>query len=186
MTEGSIERLFNFLREFTACGSLAAPLPVATPPKKAARGSRASLDERAAGPDPRWNLGLSSTFIDVGSGYGKVVLHAKLSVKVAKAVGIEYVPSRARMARRMRREPWRAGNTRSCRRRRVGCFGTGADWNKGTPPSTACSTSRTCTCTTRCSAIRRSSFWPSHSCNRDHVQDPRELPAPGGVGAGWG
>lgn len=104
MTEGSIERLFNFLREFTACGSLAAPLPVATPPKKAARGSRASLDERAAGPDLRWNLSPSSTFIDVGSGYGKVVLHAKLSVKVAKAVGIEYVPSRARMASDAKRE----------------------------------------------------------------------------------
>lgn len=105
MTEGSIERLFNFLREVTACGSLAVPLPVATPPPKVARGSSPSPSKTsAAGPDPRWNLGPSSTFIDVGSGYGKVVLHAKLSVKVAKAVGIEYVPSRARMASDAKRE----------------------------------------------------------------------------------
>jgi hypothetical protein len=34
----------------------------------------------------------------VGSGYGKVVLHAKLSAKVREAVGIEYVASRALMA----------------------------------------------------------------------------------------
>ena len=37
-------------------------------------------------------------FIDVGSGYGKVVLHARLSARVSEAAGIEYVASRADMA----------------------------------------------------------------------------------------
>jgi hypothetical protein len=40
----------------------------------------------------------SSSFIDVGSGYGKVVLHARLSARVAEAAGIEYVAGRAAMA----------------------------------------------------------------------------------------
>jgi hypothetical protein len=44
------------------------------------------------------DLTSSSSFIDVGSGYGKVVLHARLSARVAEAAGIEYVASRADMA----------------------------------------------------------------------------------------
>ena len=50
------------------------------------------------------NMCEESTFIDVGSGYGKVVFHAALSTKVAKSVGVEYVPSRAQKASEVQAE----------------------------------------------------------------------------------
>lgn len=42
-----------------------------------------------------FNLCEDSMFIDVGSGYGKVVFYVVFLVKVVKSVGIEYVFSRA-------------------------------------------------------------------------------------------
>mmetsp|Transcript_16210 Transcript_16210/g.54505 ORF Transcript_16210/g.54505 Transcript_16210/m.54505 type:complete len:189 (+) Transcript_16210:1-567(+) len=41
-----------------------------------------------------WNLTQDSTFVDVGSGYGKVVLHAKQLANCRAALGIECVTSR--------------------------------------------------------------------------------------------
>ncbi len=35
-----------------------------------------------------------STFLDIGSGFGKCVFHTALTVKVVKSTGIEYVQSR--------------------------------------------------------------------------------------------
>ena len=45
-----------------------------------------------------------NTFIDIGSGYGKVVFHAKLGGKYSHSVGIEYVKSRASLAGSIRDE----------------------------------------------------------------------------------
>ena len=42
----------------------------------------------------QWNLTNESSFIDIGSGYGKVVFHAALAVGVTRAQGVEYVQSR--------------------------------------------------------------------------------------------
>lgn len=93
MTEGSIEKLFLLLRELSSA-ELDAPLPVRTPVKGESRvDAWSGLD-----------LCEESTFIDVGSGYGKVVFHAALSAKVSKAVGIEYVPSRAQKASEVQAE----------------------------------------------------------------------------------
>jgi|TARA_B100001540_G_scaffold308176_1_gene322458 hypothetical protein len=103
MTEGSIERLLGFLRELATGATLAAPLPCATP-EKGTRSVGSEGDAASALAD-RWNLGPSSGFIDVGSGYGKVVLHAKLSgAGVGEAVGVEYVPRRASLAAAAKRE----------------------------------------------------------------------------------
>lgn len=41
-----------------------------------------------------WNLSADSTFLDVGSGYGKVVLHTQLVVGCRATMGIECVTSR--------------------------------------------------------------------------------------------
>ncbi len=45
-----------------------------------------------------WNLTADSTFLDVGSGYGKVVIHAKLSTDCRCAVGIECVAKRVEIS----------------------------------------------------------------------------------------
>ena len=45
-----------------------------------------------------WDLGPHSTFLDIGSGYGKVVLHAKLHSGCRAAVGVECVAKRAEIA----------------------------------------------------------------------------------------
>lgn len=87
MTEGSIERLFLFLK--TLCTSQ--PAAADSVPSRVRTPSDYRLDDSV-------NMSTASTFIDIGSGYGKVVMHAALSAKVAKAVGIEYVASRAAMA----------------------------------------------------------------------------------------
>ena len=113
MTEGSIERLLSFLKTLAFNDTLAAPLPAApsTPPNARTTSRTASstvprVTEPSQAPavDLRWNLTPSSGFIDVGSGYGKVVFHAKLSAKVGRACGIEYVTSRAQMAIQVRDE----------------------------------------------------------------------------------
>ena len=86
MTEGSIERLLQFLSELST-----AELDSPPPSRTAGEGS----------PGRDWkelDLCETSSFVDIGSGYGKVVLHAALSAKVSKALGIEYVPSRATKA----------------------------------------------------------------------------------------
>ncbi|KAG8469947.1 hypothetical protein KFE25_006402 [Diacronema lutheri] len=44
--------------------------------------------------NPLYDLTPLSTFVDIGSGYGKVVVHAKLEAKVRRCVGIECVHSR--------------------------------------------------------------------------------------------
>jgi hypothetical protein len=99
MTEGSIERLLIFLKSITA-KTLAVPLPISTHPEEELKSRATSCEAQnlASEPDPSWNLTRFSSFIDIGSGYGKVVLHAKLSARVQSAVGIEYVASRAAMA----------------------------------------------------------------------------------------
>lgn len=93
MTEGSIERLLLLLRDLSSA-ELDSPLPMRTPEKGARNADVASSV----------NLTEESSFIDVGSGYGKVVFHAALSARVAKSVGIEYVPSRAKKASEVQEE----------------------------------------------------------------------------------
>jgi SAM-dependent methyltransferase len=95
MTEGSIERLLLLLRELTSA-ELDAPLPLRTPEK----GQTIAEAREANGID----LSEKSTFIDIGSGYGKVVFHAALTARVAKSVGVEYVPSRAQKASEVQAE----------------------------------------------------------------------------------
>jgi hypothetical protein len=46
-----------------------------------------------------WDLGPHSTFLDIGSGYGKVVLHLRLMARMRLAVGMEYVKSRDDIAK---------------------------------------------------------------------------------------
>lgn len=41
-----------------------------------------------------WDLTADSTFLDIGSGYGKVVFHTKLRTGCRRAVGIECVTAR--------------------------------------------------------------------------------------------
>ena len=41
-----------------------------------------------------WDLGPHSTFLDIGSGYGKVVLHLRIVASMRKSVGVECVASR--------------------------------------------------------------------------------------------
>ena len=45
-----------------------------------------------------WNLDGDATFLDIGSGYGKVVFHAKLNTGCRCAVGIECVAKRTEIA----------------------------------------------------------------------------------------
>lgn len=45
-----------------------------------------------------WDLGPHSTFLDLGSGYGKVVLHLALMAKMRRTVGVECVASRHQIA----------------------------------------------------------------------------------------
>ena len=40
-----------------------------------------------------------STFLDIGSGYGKVVLHLRLMARMRRSVGMEYVKSRDDIAK---------------------------------------------------------------------------------------
>ena len=46
-----------------------------------------------------WDLGPHSTFLDIGSGYGKVVLHLRLLARMRRAVGLECVASRDQIAK---------------------------------------------------------------------------------------
>ncbi len=48
--------------------------------------------------DPGFDLNQNSTFLDVGAGYGKVVLHAKVMHGVRQSCGIECVFSRYRIS----------------------------------------------------------------------------------------
>ena len=104
MTEGSIERLLAFLKTLGShpeverlAASAGAGGTAKTPRRRGgapAAAAATARNFRAADA----NLTPSSSFIDVGSGYGKVVLHARLSARVAEAAGIEYVAGRAAMA----------------------------------------------------------------------------------------
>jgi len=87
MTEGSIERLFCFLAHIDQKDS-SDSFTVSTPQKNTATQSESQMN----------------TFIDIGSGYGKVVFHAKLGGKYSHSVGIEYVKSRASLAGSIRDE----------------------------------------------------------------------------------
>ena len=46
-----------------------------------------------------WDLGPHSTFLDIGSGYGKIVFHLRLLARMRRAVGLECVPSRDQIAK---------------------------------------------------------------------------------------
>jgi len=114
MTEGSIERLLVFLRTLGSHPEVErlAARKTALSPKKKKNGAenKSRLDAKNGTKNVRRgvsarnsllsdiDLTSSSSFIDVGSGYGKVVLHARLSARVAEAAGIEYVAARADMA----------------------------------------------------------------------------------------
>ena len=52
----------------------------------------------AAGWEGLWNLDADASFLDIGSGYGKVVMHLRLAVGMRKAVGVECVGSRVQIA----------------------------------------------------------------------------------------
>lgn len=102
MTEGSIERLLVFLRTLGSHPEVErlAARKTALSPKKKKNGAKNVRRGVSARNDHLSDIDLtsSSSFIDVGSGYGKVVLHARLSARVAEAAGIEYVAARADMA----------------------------------------------------------------------------------------
>ncbi|KAL1525631.1 hypothetical protein AB1Y20_020484 [Prymnesium parvum] len=47
-----------------------------------------------------WDLGPHSSFLDIGSGYGKVVLHLRLMARMRVSVGVECVASRDAIAKK--------------------------------------------------------------------------------------
>ncbi|KAJ1621891.1 hypothetical protein T492DRAFT_343581 [Pavlovales sp. CCMP2436] len=51
--------------------------------------------------NPMYDLTPLSTFVDIGSGYGKVITHVKLEAKVRRCVGIECVQSRHNIAEKV-------------------------------------------------------------------------------------
>ena len=75
-----------------------ASFAVSTPQKNVGR-SVAKPSSESPSPESQVN-----TFIDIGSGYGKVVFHAKLGGRYSHSVGIEYVESRASLAASIRDE----------------------------------------------------------------------------------
>ena len=89
MTEGSIQRLLR---------SLQSPLnaEVETEAGKDVGGTLIENEDRVEVDPSRYALGKSSSFIDVGSGYGKVVFYAAMAVPLKDAHGIEYVESRSK------------------------------------------------------------------------------------------
>ena len=95
MTEGSIERLFCYLARIDRKDSPAS-FAVSTPQKNVGR-SVAKPSSESPSPECQVN-----TIIDIGSGYGKVVFHAKLGGRYSHSVGIEYVESRASLAASIR------------------------------------------------------------------------------------
>ena len=48
--------------------------------------------------DGLWNLDEDATFLDIGSGYGKVVFHAKMHTGCRCAVGVECVAKRVEIS----------------------------------------------------------------------------------------
>ena len=48
--------------------------------------------------DGVWNLDADASFLDIGSGYGKVVIHAKLHTGCRSSVGVECVAKRAEIS----------------------------------------------------------------------------------------
>jgi len=98
MTEGSIERLFCFLARIDGKDSPAS-FKVSTPQKNPERRSTDIPTSESPSAESQAN-----SFIDIGSGYGKVVFHAKLGGKYSHSVGIEYVESRAALAASIRDE----------------------------------------------------------------------------------
>ena len=98
MTEGSIERLFCFLERIDGKDAPAS-FKVSTPQKNPERRSTTIPTSESPSAESQAN-----SFIDIGSGYGKVVFHAKLGGKYSHSVGIEYVESRAALAASIRDE----------------------------------------------------------------------------------
>lgn len=99
MTAGSIEKLFIFLRglDVDNLGGVELPPSLSTPNKYLKHNTLHSHSKYRIIPG-------CSTFVDIGSGYGKVVFHAKISADVSRSVGIEYVPARARMAEKIQKD----------------------------------------------------------------------------------
>jgi len=80
VTQGSVTRLLYFL------GNLRSLVLEGLPMREGA-----VLDKE-------WDLGEHSTFLDIGSGYGKVILQVKYMANVKRSVGIECVFSRDQIA----------------------------------------------------------------------------------------
>jgi len=99
MTAGSIEKLFIFLRGLDIENLVGVELPpsLSTPNKNLKDCIHHNHSKYRMIPG-------QSTFIDIGSGYGKVVFHAKISADVSRSVGIEYVPARAQMAVKIQKD----------------------------------------------------------------------------------
>lgn len=99
MTAGSIEKLFIFLRGLDTENLVGVELPpsLSTPNKNLKDCIHHNHSKYRMIPG-------QSTFIDIGSGYGKVVFHAKISADVSRSVGIEYVPARAQMAVKIQKD----------------------------------------------------------------------------------
>jgi tRNA G46 methylase TrmB len=94
MTAGSIEKLLHILK---CIDDEDVSITPSTPQKY--------LSYQTLSTQPKCRLipGVS-TFIDIGSGYGKVVFHAKMSADVSRAVGVEYVEARAKIASKIQNE----------------------------------------------------------------------------------
>ena len=67
-----------------------------------------------------WDLGPHSTFLDIGSGYGKVVMHLRLVARMRRSVGSEIVSSRDQIAKQaLFTLEAEAGTMRAAHRRRA-------------------------------------------------------------------
>jgi len=60
--------------------------------------SLTSVVPAMAGWDSVWNLNEDASFLDIGSGYGKVIFHAKILTGCRRATGVECVAKRAEIS----------------------------------------------------------------------------------------
>jgi len=103
MTEGSIQRLLNHLAELRVRVLETGGEVKQTGAPQRSQHRRPPLTSAPSAPPASFlnashELRPDSSLLDVGSGYGKVVLHAALCGAVARSEGVEFVPSRAERA----------------------------------------------------------------------------------------